>query len=170
MEIFLKKFVFKGIPFLIIVVSFYIVLYFFNSHKIVLSFEKSYHLIIKILPVFVMVIVATAIINMFLNPKKISKHIGKNSGVKGWLIAVVAGVVSHGPMYAWYPMFTELKKHGLKDGLIATFFYSRAVKLPLLPLMVDYFGIAFTVILSTYIVILSILQGVIVDRIISKKI
>lgn len=28
----------------------------------------------------------------------------------------------------------------VRDGLIATFFYARAIKLPLLPLMIDYFG------------------------------
>ncbi|NPA73106.1 MAG: permease [Epsilonproteobacteria bacterium] len=160
-----KKFSFRGLPFLAFVVVLYIVLYFFYPEKITLSFGKSLHLFVKVLPIFGIVILATTLINLLVEPKKFSKHLGEEAGFKGWLIALIAGVISHGPMYAWYPMFSELKKHGLKNGLIATFFYARAVKLPLLPLMADYFGIAFTAILTLYILIASLLQGFIIDKI-----
>jgi len=160
-----KKFSLKGLPFLFIVLVLYIVLYFLYPQKTLFSFAKSYHLFMRVLPIFGIVIVVTALINLLVDPKKFSKHLGKDAGFKGWMIALVAGVLSHGPMYAWYPMFSELKKHGLRNGLIATFFYARAVKLPLLPLMADYFGIAFTAILTLYILIASLLQGFIIDKI-----
>ena len=161
----MKKFSFKGLPFFFLVLLVYICLYFFYPSKIILSLEKSYHLFIRVLPIFGIVIVATAIINLFVDPKKFSKHLGKEAGIKGWIISMAAGVISHGPMYAWYPMFSELKKHGLKNGFIATFFYARAVKLPLLPLMADYFGMGFTIILTLYILIASLLQGIIIEKI-----
>ena len=53
----------------------------------------------------------------------------------------------------------------MKIGLITTFLYSRAVKIPLLPLMVHYFGIPFVVILTTSMIIGSIAEGQIVEMI-----
>lgn len=68
-------------------------------------------------------------------------------------------MVSHGPMYVWYPLLEELRRHGTKDELIVVFFASRAIKVPLLPMMVDYFGLLFTFLLSFYMLIASIIQG-----------
>ena len=123
------------------------------------ALEKSGSVLFKLIPVFLALIVLTALINYFLKPKQLAKHFGKESGAKGWFYAVAIGIISHGPMYAWYPMLEEMKTHGLKNGLIATFFYARAIKIPLLPMMVDYFGMIFTVVLSVYILIGSIIQG-----------
>jgi len=56
-----------------------------------------------------------------------------------------------------------MRSHGLKDGLIATFMYARAVKLPLLPFMVDLFGLMFTIIMTLYILIAAVFQGKVID-------
>ena len=61
-------------------------------------------------------------------------------------------------------MLKDMREHGLKDGLIATFLYSRAVKLPLLPMMIAIFGIEYTIILNIYIIIFSVIQGKIIDK------
>jgi len=72
-------------------------------------------------------------------------------------------------MYAWYPMIADLRSHGLKDGLVVVFFYTRAIKLPLLPLMIDYFGVSFTLVLSFYILIGALLQGWIFEQLERKQ-
>jgi len=57
----------------------------------------------------------------------------------------------------------------MKSGLIAAFLYSRAIKIPLLPLMIYYFGTLFVVVLLPYIVIASIVVGEIIELIESRK-
>jgi ABC-type amino acid transport system permease subunit len=52
----------------------------------------------------------------------------------------------------------------MRYGLMAAFFYARAIKVPLLPIMVSYFGLAFTVLLSFYILVAAWIQGWLVDR------
>ncbi len=153
----------RGVKFFIIVVSLQAILFFINSEKTIQALQKSGTILVKLIPVFLAVIILTALINYFLKPNKFIKLFGKESGTTGWLYALAAGVISHGPMYAWYPMLKDLKSHGLKDGLIATFFYARAIKIPLLPMMIDYFGLIFTVVLSIYILIGSIAQGKLID-------
>jgi len=103
-------------------------------------------------------------VQFFHHPGVLAKHLGHKSGMRGWFIALTAGILSHGPMYAWYSMIEDLRRHGMRDGLIAAFFYARAIKLPLLPLMVAYFGLDFTVILSCLTILAAWGQGVAIDR------
>jgi uncharacterized membrane protein YraQ (UPF0718 family) len=103
------------------------------------------------------------------NPKTVSKYVGKRSGIKGWFLAISTGILSHGPIYVWYPLLKDLRDKGMRNGLIATFLYSRAIKIPLLPLMVYYFGLLFMVVLLPYIVIASLVEGEIIELIESRK-
>jgi len=122
-----------------------------------------------IAPILLVVFFLMALLNTFINPKKIAEHLGEESGFKGWIIALAGGVLSHGPGYIWYPMLSDLRKHGARDGLIVAFFYARSIKLPWLPLMISYFGFSFTALLTLFILIGAWLQGVIVDLLNAKQ-
>jgi uncharacterized membrane protein YraQ (UPF0718 family) len=159
----MKKIEFKGLKFLGVVIALFILVSILDFENIAKIMDKTGSMLIRILPIFILVITLTALINYFLKPKKIMKYFGKDSGYKGIFYTLVGGIISHGPMYAWYPMLDDMRKHGLKFGLIATFMYARAVKLPLLPFMIGLFGFTFTVIVNVYILIFAVLQGKIID-------
>jgi len=161
----MKKLEFKGLKLLIIVIITYILLFFIDYSKFKDSLEKINEILIILLPIFVFIIILTALINYFLKPKQILKHFGEDSGKAGLFYSIVGGILSHGPMYAWYGMLEDMRKQGLKDGLITVFLYSRAVKLPLLPLMIAIFGLSYTIVINIYIIIFAIIQGKIIDKI-----
>ena len=122
-------------------------------------------IIISIIPAMVLVFGMMFLVNMFISPGKVARYMGEGSGLKGWLIAVGGGIISTGPVYLWYRILADMRKQGMKDSLIAAFIYSRAVKVPLLPLMVYYFGWLFTAVLTFYMVAFSIINGFIVGLI-----
>ncbi len=165
----MKKLKFKGLKFLFFVVALFILVSIFDFENIAKIMDKTGNMLFKILPIFALVITLTALINYFLKPKKIMKYFGKDSGTKGIFYTLLGGIISHGPMYAWYPMLDDMRKHGLKFGLIATFMYAMAVKIPLLPFMVGLFGLPFTVIVNVYILIFAIFQGKLIDLLIKEK-
>jgi uncharacterized membrane protein YraQ (UPF0718 family) len=117
------------------------------------------------IPILVLIIVAMGLLNYFVNPKTVSKYVGQGSGSKGWLLAISTGMLSHGPIYIWYPLLGELREQGMRSGLVAAFLYNRAIKLPHLPLMVYYFGTMFVVVLLMYMVIASIIMGKLIEMI-----
>jgi len=158
-----KPFAFRGKYLLLVVIIFYGVFFLANSETALSALQKSATLLIKILPIFVVVILFTALLNYFMQPKQIADHLGRGSGARGWLWALIAGVISHGPMYAWYSLLEDLRSHGMRDGLIVVFFASRTIKIPLLPIMIDYFGWIFTLLLSFYILIGALVQGWILE-------
>ena len=160
---------FKCTKFFVFVAFVYLVLFFINNEKTAEALLKGGLVLLKLIPIFLAVIVLTAVINYFLKPQQIVKYFGEKSGIMGWVYAIIGGIISHGPMYAWYPMLQDMKSHGLRDGLIATFFYARAIKLPLLPLMIDYFGLIFTIVLSVYILVGAFVQGRLIEHILWLK-
>ncbi|HHH38972.1 MAG TPA: permease [Sedimenticola sp.] len=101
--------------------------------------------------------------------KKLVRLSDRESGPKGWLLAVTGGVLSHGPIYPWYPLLRELKAHGVRPALLAAFLYARSVKLPWLPLMAHYFGLRYMLILTGYMVLFSVLNGWLLERLLGKN-
>lgn len=120
-------------------------------------------------PVLLIVLFLITLINSFIKPKTIARQLRKESGLKGWIFALAGGILSHGSSYIWYPMLNALRNHGARSGLIVAFFYARAIKLPWLPVMVSYFGIAFTLVLTFYILLGAWIHGLIADKIESGK-
>jgi len=88
---------------------------------------------------------------------------GKESGTKGWVLAIITGILSHGPVYIWYPLLKDLREQGMRTGLVAVFLYNRAIKIPLLPVMIFYFGIEFTSILLIWMVGASVIEGKVIE-------
>ncbi len=155
--------------FLILITICYLVLAILNFDMVKIVVIQLFDLIYKILPIFILVFVLMFLSNLFLDAKKIIKYTGESAGFKGWFIAIFTGVLSAGPIYMWYPLLSDLKDKGMKDAFITTFLYNRAVKIPLLPMMIYYFGVAFTVVLSVYMILFSIINGLIVHKILNLK-
>ncbi len=142
----------------------YALLYIYVPDKTIEALSKSLSTMLHLLPVFLIVIVLMGIITALMNAKRIAKLLGHESGNKGWIIALFGGILSHGSSYIWYQMLANLREQKVKDGLIITFLYTRAIKLPWLPLMVSYFGYAFTGLLMFYIIAGALIQGLIVEK------
>lgn len=152
-----------GIYFFWFVAFLYIVLSIFEPEKTQKAFFISCSLLIQIVPAIVLVIIFMTAINYFVNPEAVLKYAGKNSGIKGLFVAALCGILSHGSVYFWYPLLKQLRDYGARDSVSAVFLYNRAVKIPLLPLMMHYFGLKFAVLLSGYMIVASLIEGKIID-------
>ena len=153
----------SGKIFLPVVLFLYIGFAFHDPHKTLMALDAALHVFLKILPIIASVIILLGVFNYFFDAKKFSQKLQKGSGVKGWFFALAGGVISHGPVYVWYPLLTDLRANGVRDGLIVAFVYARSIKVPMLPVMIDYFGWKFTLILSVYTLLAAVLQGVVID-------
>ncbi len=160
---------YSGWYFLISVVLAYLISLIFSPVKVINSFNFFVQILLKILPIFLMVFVLMALTNYFISPKKLVKYLGKGSGIKGWLLSILGGIISTGPIYMWYPLLNDLQKKGMKPSLIATFLYNRAVKIPQLPMIVLYFGLKYTIVLTFVMMFISVIQGILVEKILEVK-
>ncbi len=151
--------------FVVIVLLAYLALFVLNFFLAERALLTALGLFIKIVPVLLLVFLFMFLSNYFFSPKKIVRHLGEESGARGWFLSILAGILSTGPIFLWYPLLKELKDKGMKKSLAAAFLYNRAVKIQLLPMMIFYFGISFTIILTFYMIVFSIINGFIVGKI-----
>ncbi|MCD6496629.1 MAG: hypothetical protein J7K54_05135 [Candidatus Aenigmarchaeota archaeon] len=150
--------------FLIAVIALYAVTAAAGPGLAVRALESSYTVFLRIAYIFVLIYLLTAGFNYFVSPESVKKHLGTSSGAKRWAISIAGGIISTGPIYMWYPFLRELKKGGVGYGFIATFLYNRAVKIPLLPVIIFYFGIKFTAVLTVVMILMSVVQGIIFEK------
>jgi len=143
----------------------YIILFIVNKHIFYISIRYFGHISLRVFYALIIVFFFIFLTNLFLSPKSVIKYLGKDSGIKGWWISAIAGIISTGSIYLWYPLLKELKEMGMKKGLIAVFLYNRAVKIPILPVMVYYFGWIYTLLLTVYMVVFSVILGLIIENI-----
>jgi uncharacterized membrane protein YraQ (UPF0718 family) len=123
----------------------------------------------QVLPVLGLVFLLLLIANFLLKPSTVKRYLGKDAGFKGWIASIVAGIFSMGPIYAWYTALAELKQKGMRTAFVATFLYSRAVKIPLLPLMIYYFGPSYTIVLCFYLIAFSVINGFLTEKLMPHK-
>lgn len=154
-----------GWLFLAIVLLIYAVTALLDSELSLHAMASFIKLLDKVLPVLLIVFILIFTLNLLLEPAWVKKYLGSRSGMFGWLTAIIGGVLSTGPVYPWYALLKELREKGMRTSLAAVFLYSRAVKLPLLPMLVHYFGITYTVVLMCYLVLFSIISGLVIERI-----
>ncbi len=162
----------KNLPgvwkFLILVILVYIFILIFNSNLFLESIEFSKKIFLDVALIFVIIFVLMALSNYFITPKFIIKHL-KERGIKKWFFTIVGGMLSSGPIYMWYPLLGDLKKKGLSDGLIACFLYNRAIKIPLLPIAITYFSLKYIIVLIIVMIIFSIIQGIMLNKLMREK-
>jgi len=154
--------------FLILVGIVYLVLFITNKNIFNSSLNYFSNLLTKIIPIFFLVFILMSIMNYFFTPKFVSKHL-REKGIKKWLFVIVGGILSTGAIYMWYPLLADLKNKGLNYGLIACFLYNRAIKIPLLPLMVFYFSLKYVIVLGVVMIFVSVVQGIIINKLMEVK-
>ena len=158
-----------SVKFLAVVVALYILLAFYDFALFQNVLYKFAELFLKVAPILVLVFVIMSLLNLYLQPGTVKKMLGTSAGPKGWAVAMIGGVLSAGPIYMWYPLLEDLKKKGMKDSLAAAFLCARAIKIPLLPMMIYYFGWTFTATLCISILIFSVIGGVIVEKLVKNE-
>ena len=158
-----------GIKFFIIILALYFVLFLYNQESAVAVFFDFMEMNKKVLPLLFFVFLAMIFVNIFLTEDALKKHLGEGRGLKGFFYATIAGILVSGPPYVLYPMLGELKKKGLSNYHLAIFLYNRNVKIPFFPALVLYFGLAYSVILSMYIIIFSFFNGIILSTLVKDE-
>lgn len=126
------------------------ILFVFSPDRASTAFKNSGGILLNLMVPLGLVFTLMVLMNLFLRPAHIVKFFGKGSGIKGIALSAAAGVISMGPIYAWYPLLSELRKRGAANSFIAIFLGNRAVKPFLLPIMISYFGWMYAGILTLF--------------------
>lgn len=158
-----------AIRFMLVMIAIYLIAGIIDASFVAIAFRGFLDGLIKLLPIMIFVYVIIFIVNLFLRPEKIKHHLGHDSGIKGWFYAVLGSIFIISPPYVMFPLLGQLKEHGMKYSLMAVFLGNRNVQPAFLPVMAYYFGLSFTVVISIYILIFSILSGIVIGKVMKEN-
>ena len=142
---------------------------FFNPtvfHAASLSFIN---MIKKVLPVLVIVIAIMALVDMFFGKEKIEKYFGDTSGVKGWFAVILAAFLNPTPPYLLFPLLKDMKKKGMRNRFLAALLFNRSAQASYIPIMIYFFGWIYTLVLTFYMVVFSVVNGIVVGKLTEEK-
>jgi len=150
------------------VVGIYCILFILMPNSALAALKGSAYIFVRIGLALSIVFFLIFALNLFIKPADLIKVFGKGSGINQISISVLAGIVSIGPIYAWYPFLEELKSRGARNSLIAIFLNSRAVKPVLLPVMISYFGWMYVLAFTLAMILGSLVCGFVVEMLVGK--
>lgn len=154
---------YKRLIFPISVLVVYGIISYFEASIAIEALYTSGRVFVQIMGPLTVAFGMIGLLNWLITPEQTKKILGRGSPVKGTFLAAISGIISMGPIYAWYPLLASLRKKGVPDFHLATFLGCRAVKIPLLPVMAAYFGWVLTVILTIAMIVNALLTGLIVE-------
>jgi len=134
-------------------------------------FENNFWLFLKemiyALPVMFILI---GLFDVWVSKKKVQKHIGKSSGVKGVLLVILLAFVQAGPLYAAFPVAYILWKKGTSATNI--FIYlgaSSTAKIPMLAFEIGFLGLKFSLLRIFITIPIFIVVGIIMGKYFEKN-
>lgn len=164
-----KRFSISGTTlFLIIVLAIYTVLLIAVPEKGISAILETGKIFRNILWPILAVLGVMFFFNLFIHPGKIVRLVGTKSGFKGMVLAAAAGIISMGPIYAWFPFLKEMREKGAGVRPVTMFMACRAIKPVLLPVMVSYFGLLYSLILTLFIFTGALIQAMLMG-IVNRK-
>ncbi len=126
------------------------------------------NLILQLIPVLGLVFLIMFLINYFFDKNLLEKNLLKQSPLKKWVVSILAGILSVGPVYVWYPLMQDLQEKNVENRYIACFLYNRGIKLHWVTILIFYFGLIYVLILFIVMTLFSIPQGIITEKLINK--
>ena len=154
--------------FVLVVLLIYASVYFLAPEKVLPIWVSFLKIIRQIAPILLVVYLIMLLTNYFIDNQRLQKYMSENAGYKAWVISILAGIISVGPIYIWYPFLKDLQNKGIKDKYLATFLYNRGIKLQWLPVLLLYFGWKYAIVLLIVMTVLSVLQGIITEKLASR--
>ncbi len=154
-----KKYLIKKLFFPVTILVIYGITFAVVPDKALTAFKSSMKIFQNLIFPLCFIFILMLALNLFIKPKHIIKYIGRGMSVRGVIFTTIAGIISMGPIYAWYALLKELKEKGFENSLAAVFLGTRAIKPFLLPVMISYFGWIYTLTLSIYMILGALAVG-----------
>ena len=132
------------------VVNIYLILFLITPGRTWAGLQTAGHVLIQAALPLLLAFGVMILLNLFISPAHVSTFLGSGAGARGVVFSAVAGIISMGPIFAWYPLLESLRKKGASDFHLANFLSHRAVKPVMLPMMILYFGWRFSLISTVF--------------------
>ncbi|NJE55041.1 permease [Thermococcus sp. 21S9] len=165
-----KKALLRDLAFLgaVVVITAVLLLMFPEKRTPVFSASKDY--LVEMLLVMPAVMVLMGLFSVFVPDELIVKYLGKSSGLKGMLIAILIGAFPTGPLYVAFPIAASLLKKGARVASVVVFLSAWAcIKIPQELVELQFLGLRFMVTRLALTIVFVIAMGLLMEKILGRE-
>jgi uncharacterized membrane protein YraQ (UPF0718 family) len=95
----------------------------------------------------------------------VSRLLGREAGIKALILSALCGTMLIGPAYLIFPLLMSIHRQGARWAVIVTVLAAYAVKIPMIPLEIEFLGWGFSLTRSLMTVLFAIPCGLAVEAI-----
>jgi uncharacterized membrane protein YraQ (UPF0718 family) len=164
----MKKIIRNYLISVIVIAIFITVLFVFPQNKNSII-DNSINYFLEMMLILPAVMILMGLFNVWVSEKSVANYLGKQSGVKGFLISVFLGALPTGPLYVAFPLASSMIKKGASISNIVIFLSAWAcLKIPQELVELQFLGWKFMVLRWVFTVVLVVIMGVIIEKIIDR--
>ena len=119
----------------------------------------------SVLPLVFAVMGLIGLIQALTSPERVSRLLGREGGWRALCLAALCGMVLIGPAYLIFPLLMSIRRQGARWAVIVTVLASYAVKVPMIPLEIEFLGWQFSLARSVLTILFAIPCGLAVEAI-----
>jgi len=153
----------KGESFLVAVGLLYALALVLDSPRAVRAAALGGKVFLAVVPVMAASFGALGLFQVLVKKERIARSLGHQSGWRGLLAASAFGSVLVGPVYIIFPLLLVMREHGARWAIITAVLTSWAVKVPMIPLEIQFLGWRFAALRSALVIAASIGLGLLVE-------
>lgn len=128
--------------------------------------ETSLHFFYEMMSILPAIVILIGLFAVFVSKQVVADHLGRASGLKGFLLAILLGALPTGPLYVAFPLAAAMLKKGARVANIIVFLTAWAcVKLPQELVELQFMGLEFTLFRFGLTVVAAVLMGLIIERV-----
>ena len=130
----------------------------------------SWDFLLEMILILPAVMVILGLFAVFVPKETVVRYLGKTSGIKGIILAIILGALPTGPLYIAFPMAAALLKKGAKISNIIVFLSAWAcIKIPQEMVELQFLGVQFMISRLILTIIFVFIMGLFIERIIKWR-
>ena len=170
----MSEFVKKNKISLLLIISFTIfttISYFINFETGKIIFKEHFFSFFKEMILFLPIMfIFIGLGDVWISKEKVSKHIGKNSGIKGIIYVILLSMAQAGPLYGAFPVTYLLWKKGASIRNIYIYIGAFCtIKIPMITFEIGFLGWKFSLLRTLLSIPIIILIAVIMEKYFKNK-
>ncbi len=121
---------------------------------------------VEMMMVFPAVMVVMGLFAVWVSKETVVKHLGKTSGVKGFILSLILGALPTGPLYVAFPLAASLLKKGARVSNIVIFLSAwSCIKLPQEMVELQFLGVEFMALRLILTVVFVIIMALVIEKV-----
>jgi len=136
----------------------------------VMTANNFYDFIIQILKIFPGVFILIGLFDVWIKKETVEKYLGRESGLKGLVLAVLLSGTTIGGLYVAFPVAYTLQKKGARLSVIFTFISASGIcRVPMTLFEASFMGWKFSLIRILVALPLVIISSVLLGKFLEKR-